>query len=291
MNLRTMLGCAAVVWLSLSGCAAKQGVEKGGAEGSSNTGSESRREELGGLTEKEFQALHELKAEAAPPRKGQMLEISGARAYLSLPENARKPVPGVLVIHEWWGLNEHIMHWADRLAAQGYAALAVDLYGGKVAATPEEAMAAMKTVDPARSQEILKTAHQYLMTSSRVQATHTGVVGWCFGGAWSLRAGMAIPELNAVVMYYGRPVLNVDELKSIKAPVLGVFGSKDESIPNDVVEEFDEALSDAGVAHRILKYDAPHAFANPSAPGRYNAEAAEAAWEQVKGFLAENLKQ
>ncbi|AKJ08282.1 carboxymethylenebutenolidase [Archangium gephyra] len=283
MSLRTMLGCAVLVLLSLSGCAGSQGARKGDAG--------ERREELGGLTEKEFQALHELKAEAAPPRKGQLLEIAGAKAYLSLPENARQPIPGVLVIHEWWGLNEHIMHWADRLAAQGYAALAVDLYGGKVAATPEEAMAAMKAVDPQRSQEILKAAHQYLMTASRVQSTRTGVMGWCFGGAWSLRAGMAIPELSAVVMYYGRPVLNVDELKTIKAPVLGIFGSKDESIPNDVVEEFDEALADAGVAHRILKYDAPHAFANPSAPGRYNAEAAAAAWEQVKGFLDENLKQ
>jgi len=287
MSLRTMLGCAALVWLALSGalsgCAAKQGAEKGAAD--------ERREELGGLTEKEFQGLHELKAEAAPPRKGQMLEIAGARAYLSLPENARKPIPGVLVIHEWWGLNEHIMHWADRLAAQGYAALAVDLYGGKVATTSEDAMAVMKTVDPKRSQELLKAAHQYLMTSSRVQSTRTGVIGWCFGGAWSLRAGMAIPELNAVVMYYGRPVLNVDELKTIKTPVLAIFGSKDESIPNDVVEEFDEALSDAGVAHRILKYDAPHAFANPSAPGRYNAEAAAAAWDEVKGFLDEKLKQ
>ena len=253
--------------------------------------SEERREELGGLTEKEFQALHELKAETAPPRKGQMLEIAGARAYLSLPEKAHKPIPGVLVIHEWWGLNEHIMHWADRLAAQGYAALAVDLYGGKVATTPEEAMAAMKTVDPKRSQEILKAAHQYLMTSARVQSTHTGVIGWCFGGTWSLRSGMAIPELNAAVMYYGRPVLNVDELKTLKTPVLAIFGSKDESISNDVVEEFDEALSDAGVSHRILKYDAPHAFANPSAPGRYDAEAAAAAWDQVKDFLAEHLKQ
>ncbi len=283
MSLRTMWGCAALVWLALggasSGCAAKQG------------GPDARREELGGLTEKEFQGLHELKAEAAPPRQGQMLEIAGARAYLSLPRNARKPIPAVLVIHEWWGLNEHIMHWADRLAAQGYAALAVDLYGGKVATTPEEAMAVMKTVDPKRSQEILKAAHQFLMTSSRVQSTRTGVIGWCFGGTWSLRAGMAIPELHAVVMYYGRPVLNVDELKTLKTPVLAIFGSKDESIPNDVVEEFDEALSDAGVAHRIVKYDAPHAFANPSAPGRYDAEAAAAAWDEVKGFLDEKLRQ
>lgn len=282
MSMRTMMGWAAVVLLSLSGCATKQGAAKGA--------SGERREELGGLTEQQFQALHELKTEAAPPRKGQLVDVAGARAYLSLPENAQKPIPGVLVVHEWWGLNEHIMHWADRLAAEGYAALAVDLYGGKVATTPEEAMAAMKTVDPERSREILRAANQYLMTAARVQSTHTGVIGWCFGGAWSLRAGMAIPELNAVVMYYGRPVLNVEELKTLKAPVLAIFGSKDESIPNDVVEEFDEALSDAGVAHRIVKYEAPHAFANPSAPGRYNAEAAAAAWDEARRFLAEHLK-
>jgi carboxymethylenebutenolidase len=279
MNMRTML---AVVLLCLAGCATKQGAEKGEAG--------ERREELGGLTERQFQALHELKTEAAPPRKGKRVEVAGARAYLSLPENARAPIPGVLVIHEWWGLNEHIMHWADRLAAEGYAALAVDLYGGKVATTPEEAMAAMKTVDPERSRELLRAAHQYLLTAAPVKATHTGVIGWCFGGAWSLRASMALPELDAAVMYYGRPVVNVEELKAIKAPVLAIFGSRDESIPNDVVEEFDEALSEAGVVHRILKYDAPHAFANPSAPGRYDAEAAAAAWSEARAFLATHLK-
>lgn len=283
MNPRMMSGVLVAVLLALGGCATKQGAEK--------AGSEERREELGGLTEKEFQALHELKAEQAPPRKGQMVEVAGARAYLSLPENAKAPMPGVLVVHEWWGLNEHIMHWADRLAAQGYAALAVDLYGGKVATTPEEAMATMKAVDAKRAEEILKAAHAFLVTSNRVQSTRTGVIGWCFGGGWSLRAGMIIPELSAVVMYYGRPVMDAQELKAIKAPVLGVFGTKDESIPNDVVEEFDEALSDAGVPHKILKYDAPHAFANPSAPGRYDAEAAAASWEQVRAFLAEHLKQ
>ncbi|MGZ3457683.1 MAG: dienelactone hydrolase family protein [Archangium sp.] len=282
MSLRTMLGGVAGVLLALSGCATKQGAQTGRPGAG--------REEYGGLTEQQFQALHELKKEAAPPRKGQMVEVAGARAYLSLPEKAKEPFPAVVVVHEWWGLNEHIMHWADRLAGQGYAALAVDLYGGKVATTPEEAMALMKAVDPKRSLEILRAADQFLMTDNRVQSTRTGVIGWCFGGGWALQAGMAIPELDAVVMYYGRPVLDVKELKSIKAPVLAIFGTKDESIPQDVVAKFDAALSDAGVAHRILKYDAPHAFANPSSPERYNPEAAAAAWEQVKAFLAEHLK-
>ena len=278
----TRLWSCALVLLVLGGGATKGGAEKGGPE--------ERREELGGLTEKQFQALHELKTEAAPPRKGQMVQVAGARAYLSLPEHAKAPVPGVLVIHEWWGLNEHIMHWADRLAAQGYAALAVDLYGGKVATTPEEAMATMKAVDSRRSLEILRAAHDFLVTDARVQSSRTGVIGWCFGGGWALQAGMALPELDAVVMYYGHPITDVQQLKAIHAPLLGIFGTKDESIPPALVEEFDKALTSAGVVHKIVSYDAPHAFANPSAPGRYNAEAAAAAWDQVHTFLADHLK-
>ncbi|HSP78640.1 MAG TPA: dienelactone hydrolase family protein [Myxococcaceae bacterium] len=251
---------------------------------------EQRPAETGGLTEKEFQALHELRQDAAPAPRGQWVEVDGTRAYLSLPEGARTPLPGVLVIHEWWGLNEHILHWADRLAAQGYAALAVDLYGGEVATTPEQAMAAMKKVDPERTLGILRAAHAFLVTDRRVQATHTGIIGWCFGGGQALRGGIALPELDAVVVYYGQPVLDVQVLKSIQGPVLALFGTKDESIPLEKVRQFDEALSDAGVAHRIITYDARHAFANPSG-ARYDAEAAAAAWEQTRAFLAEHLKQ
>lgn len=281
MSLRKMLGWAAVL-LTMGGCAMSQGTGPGSLE--------QRPAETGGLTEKEFQALHELRQDAAPAPRGQWVEVDGTRAYLSLPEGARTPLPGVLVIHEWWGLNEHILHWADRLAAQGYAALAVDLYGGEVATTPEQAMAAMKKVDPERTLGILRAAHAFLVTDRRVQATHTGIIGWCFGGGQALRGGIAIPELDAVVVYYGQPVLDVQVLKSIQAPVLALFGTKDESIPMEKVRQFDEALSDAGVAHRIITYDARHAFANPSG-ARYDAEAAAAAWEQTRAFLAEHLKQ
>jgi carboxymethylenebutenolidase len=278
MSLRTMLGWTAVLLLTAGGCALVPGAGK------------QRREEPGGLTEQQFQALHTLREDAAPPRQGQMMQLAGTRAYLSLPARARAPVPSVLVLHEWWGLNEHIMHWADRLAAEGYAALAVDLYGGQVATTPEDALALMKQVEPREVTRILRAAHAFLMTDRRVQATHTGVVGWCFGGSEALRAGTLIPELDAVVMYYGRPTTDVATLKLIRGPVLAIFGTQDESIPLEKVRQFDEALSDAGVAHRIVLYEAPHAFANPSAPQRYDSQAAAAAWEQTRSFLAEHLK-
>ncbi|KYF53935.1 dienelactone hydrolase, partial [Sorangium cellulosum] len=241
------------------------------------------------LSEEDFKALHQLRSDRAPPARGQSVEVAGTQAYLSLPKDAKAPIPGVVVIHEWWGLNEHIKHWTDRLAEDGYAALAVDLYGGKVATTPDDAMAAMKAVDEAKGIETVRAAHRFLTTDARVSAPRTGSIGWCFGGAWSLKLAMNEPELDAAVLYYGRLVTDPAKLQAIKAPVLGVFGNRDEGIPPQVVNDFDKALHEAGVEHEVLRYDADHAFANPSGE-RYDTKAAADAWEKVRRFLAAKLK-
>ncbi|NMO13831.1 dienelactone hydrolase family protein [Pyxidicoccus fallax] len=243
----------------------------------------------GAVSEAEFKAMHTLRPDAAPPRRGQEVEVAGTKMYLSLPENAQGPLPALLVIHEWWGLNEHIQAWADRLAANGYAALAVDLYGGKVATSRDEAMGLVKSVDAARAQEVLKAAHAFLQSDSRIRAERTGSIGWCFGGSWSLRTAMAIPELDAAVIYYGNPVTDVDQLSTIKAFVLGIFGTKDASIPPETVAELRQALDAAGVRHRILEFEAEHAFANPSG-GRYDERAASTAWQETAAFLEQHLK-
>ncbi|XXX74800.1 dienelactone hydrolase family protein [Sorangium sp. So ce134] len=241
------------------------------------------------LSEEDFKALHQLRSDKAPPARGQTVDVAGTKAYLSLPRDAKPPIPGLVVIHEWWGLNEHIKHWTDRLAEDGYAALAVDMYGGKVATTPDDAMAAMKAVDEAKGLEVVRAAHRFLSTDARVSAQRTGSIGWCFGGAWSLKLALNEPELDAAVIYYGRLVTDPAQLKAIKAPVLGVFGNKDKGIPPEVVNEFDKALHDAGVEHQVLRYDADHAFANPSGE-RYDTKAAADAWEKVRQFLAAKLK-
>lgn len=243
----------------------------------------------GEITEEEFKKLHELKKEAAPPRKGAMVEIAKSKAYLSLPEGAKAPMPGVVVIHEWWGLNEHVMHWTDRLAAEGYAAVAVDLYDGSVATTPAEANELMKEVDAARSKEILLAALAFLKDDPRVQATKRGSIGWCFGGKMSLQLAIAAPDLDAAVMYYGHPELDPMKLEPMKAPLLGIFGTKDTSIPPETVTKFEDALSKAKKEHVIFSYEAPHAFANPSNP-KYDEANAEKAWIEVKGFLEKHLK-
>ena len=252
-----------------------------------STTAESTPATWGGLSEDEFKALHELTGEQAPTLRGEMIEVGGAAAYLSLPQDA-EPTGAVVVIHEWWGLNEHIKHWADRLAAAGYAAVAVDLYGGTVATTPDEAMAAMKKVDEQQAQSVLAAAHEFLAEDDRIEAEKRAVIGWCFGGAWSLKHALSVDDLDAAVIYYGRLVTDAETLKNIEAPVLGVFGNQDQGIPPETVDAFEAALEKAGVTHEIHRYDARHAFANPSS-GRYDHASAEDAWKHVQAFLETHL--
>lgn len=242
----------------------------------------------GAVSEDEFKKLHELTGEAAPPAKGETIELAGSKAYLSLPEGDG-PFPGVIVIHEWWGLNDNIRHWSDRLAASGYAALAVDLYGGRVATTPDDAMAYMKSVDEAAGAKVVAAAHAFLADDPRVKAPKRGVIGWCFGGAWSLKSAIALPDLDAAVIYYGRLETDPQKLAPIRAPILGIFGTRDKGIPPSSVKAFDEALKQAGKQAKLHSFDANHAFANPSS-ARYDHENAAKAWAETSTFLAEHLK-
>ena len=242
----------------------------------------------GALSETEFKALHQLRGDDAPPAKGETIDLAGTRAYLSLPAG-KGPFPGLIVIHEWWGLNSHIQHWADRLASAGYAALAVDLYGGKVATTPDEAMALIKAVDEAAAAKTLAAGLDFLKTDPRVQAPKRGVIGWCFGGMWSLRAALAHPDLDAAVIYYGSLETDPAKLKAIKAKILGIFANKDTHITPASVDAFEAGLAKVDVKHSIHRYDADHAFGNPSGP-RYDEAAAADAWDKVLAFLAQTLK-
>ena len=214
-------------------------------------------------------------------------ELTG---YLAAPVGAPDSLPGLIVIHEWWGLNEHIRTMTRELAARGYRALAVDLYGDAVAETPDSARALVGSVDGDAARQNLRAAHAWLTErgSSRV-----GSVGWCFGGGWSLRAALAMPEeLDAAVIYYGRPVTDPEQLALLAehgVPIQGHFGAEDGSIPVSEVEAFEEALTEAGVTCDIPVYEgAGHAFANPSGT-RYEPEAAATARDRTLAFLRTHL--
>jgi len=239
----------------------------------------------GSLTEEQFKALHQLK-EAPSPGHGQWIDLGGARAYLSLPPDAHAPLPAIVVIHEWWGLNRNIELWSDRIAAEGWAALVVDLYGGKVATTPDQAIAAMKSVDDAAAAKVIDRAFDFLAHDPRVAARTRAVIGWCFGGGWSLQTALAHPDLDGAIIYYGMLDPDPKHLAAIKGRVLGVFGNKDDHITPAKVDAFEQGLKAAGVRAEIHRYDAPHAFANPSNPA-YDETSAEDAWSHVKALLHE----
>lgn len=218
-------------------------------------------------------------------------EIEGKKiaGYLARPAGDR-PAPGILVIHEWWGLNDNIRSMADRLAGEGYVALAVDLYEGEAAEEREDAgrLARAARDNPERGAENLRQATAFLQEQG---VTGVGVIGWCFGGSWSLEAALLMPsEIEAAVIYYGRVPTDPTELEPLRAPILGLFGEEDGGIPPETVRAFEAALNELGKRASIHIYPgAGHAFANPSGT-RYQAAAAEDAWEKTLAFFDRALR-
>ena len=206
------------------------------------------------------------------------------------PDEVGGPLPGVIVIQEWWGLNDNIRAMAEKIAALGYTALAVDLYSGHVAEDRDSAYRKMteSMEDEDALLDNLTQAFAYLKEEHG--ALRVGSIGWCFGGGWSLRAALALPgDLDAVVIYYRRLDTNRTHLETLQMPILGLFGEDDGAIPAEQVREFESVVSNLGKDVEIHIYpNANHAFANPSG-GRYNAEAAEDAWNRTVAFFAENL--
>ena len=211
------------------------------------------------------------------------------KGYMALPPG-EGPFPALVVIHEWWGLNDNIREEADGFAENGYAALAVDLYEGTVADSPDAARAAMRKVEPESALANLDAAVTYLQSHPFVSRDRVGSIGWCFGGAQSLNLAIHNPNLAAAVIYYGRLKTDPEILKTIACPILGQFGELDRGIPVARVREFEKGLKKANVSHEIHVYGkADHAFANPTGT-RYNAAAAKKAWSRTEKFLEENLK-
>lgn len=243
---------------------------------------------LGTLSEAEFAALHTHKEADTQKLMGTTVDLGRAKGYLSLPKGAKAPLPGVIVLQEWWGLNDNIRHWTDRLAREGYAALAVDLYAGKVTTNPDEAMKFMKGAKPEELKKAIAAGIAMLRTDERVKAPKVASIGWCFGGGWSLQTALMDAELAGAVMYYGFPVMDEKALAKIGGKLMAHFGDKDTFIPTKQVSAFEAALKNAGVSATIHRYDANHAFANPSG-AHYDGAHAETAWTRSKAFLAEVL--
>jgi len=219
------------------------------------------------------------------------VEGTAVSGYLAVPEGGAEGLPALIVIHEWWGLNDNIRAMAGRFAGEGYQALAVDLYEGESATDRDGAAALMKasTKNKGRLEENIRQAYAYLKDERK--AGRVGVIGWCFGGGWSLRTALLFPDgIDAAAIYYGRLVTDPAELEPLQMPILGIFGSLDKGIPVAEVRKFEEALRSLDKKAAIHVYEgADHAFANPSGK-RYQKEAAEDAWLKTVEFFAGSLK-
>lgn len=226
----------------------------------------------------------------AGPRAYATLDDEPVEGYLARPKTGSGPFPAVLLIHEWWGLNDNIRTMARRFADAGYVALAVDLYEGQRADDPEQARKLMQQAmkEPARLERNLEQAFFYLdiMPSTGPIAS----VGWCFGGGWSLRTALMFPqELDASVIYYGELVTEPERLQPLEVPILGIFGSEDSVVPPERVREFERVLTRLEKPHEIHVYEgAAHAFANPSGDS-YQPQIAGKAWAETMAFLATHL--
>lgn len=218
--------------------------------------------------------------------------------YLVYPEpsnNAQQQerLPAVIMIHEWFGLNEHIKSQADLLANEGYAVLAVDLYRGEVATDSDRARELASSVrsNSASAIDNLQSAVSYLKSLEIVDDSKVASLGWCFGGDWSLQLALNSSEnpLAATIVYYGRPVTDTASLSSISWPILGIFGDQDQAITVESVKQFASALNASSITNEIYLYgNVGHAFANPSGDNYASKETADA-WQKTIGFLRTHL--
>ena len=200
------------------------------------------------------------------------------------------PFPALVVIHEWWGLNDWVKQQADHYAQLGYVALAIDLYRGQVATTPDQAHQIMRGVPEDRAQRDLLAATRYLRSLSTVSAKRIGTIGWCMGGGYALDLAIADPKLRVAVINYGHLATEDATLKKIHASILGIFGGQDQGISVSDVRKFETQLTGLGKRVDIHIYpDAGHGFENSNNPN-YRAQDAENAQNLTEQFLARKLQ-
>src|SRR5208282_3286640 len=197
------------------------------------------------------------------------------------------PFPGLIAIHEYWGLNDWVKEQAQKLAEQGYVALAIDLYRGAVATDPDDASELMRSVPHDQAVRDLEAAYNYLAARPEVDKSRIGSIGWCMGGGLSLQLAIHEPKLTACVVNYGAMPTDPADIARIQAPVLGNFGADDRGITPDKVHDFESAMKAAGKSVDLKIYDgAGHSFDNHNNTAGYRPEAAADAWNRIVAFLA-----
>lgn len=201
------------------------------------------------------------------------------------------PYPALVVIHEWWGLNDWVKDQAKNLATADYVVLAIDLYRGKVADTPDLAHELMRGVPEDRAKRDLLAATDYLRQQKNVRPDKVGAIGWCMGGGYAAMLALNDPKLAAASIHYGHITTDKDAMVKIHAAIQGIFGGKDRGIPADDVRKWEATLKELGKDVQVTLYpDAGHAFENPNNKAGYRADDAADSWKKTVEFLAAKLK-
>ena len=211
-------------------------------------------------------------------------------AYVALPDETNdetnEPKKAVVLIHEWWGLNDHIKDIANRYAEEGFTAIAPDLFRGKTAANPEEAGKLMNALELEDGLDTIKNA--IAAAQDKYEISRFGITGFCMGGTFALQAVCHLEGLSASAPFYG-DIPDENTLKGLKTPVLFVSGTKDKWINPEKVKELERIAETDMLPVESVKYEADHAFFNNTRPEVYDAEAAADAWKKVIAFFNENL--
>ena len=210
------------------------------------------------------------------------------QGYLSIPESGTGP--GVIVIQEWWGLVDHIKNVCDRFAAEGFVAIAPDLYHGQTAKSPDEAGKLMMALRIDKAEKDLSGAVQYLLDKSSTVGDKVGVVGFCMGGALALYAATKNSQVGACVVFYGGHPNVKPDLPNLHSPVLGIYAERDGSVTPALVRELEKQVKALGKVIEVHIYpETDHAFFNDSRPEVYSAEASADAWRRTIEFFRKQL--
>jgi carboxymethylenebutenolidase len=209
--------------------------------------------------------------------------------YLAIPEGDG-PFPGVIVVQEWWGLDNHIKDVAGRFANDGFVALAPDLYHGKVTSEPNEAQKLMMSLNMTQAGSELVKAAEYLASRPEIGGRGIGAIGFCMGGGLALTLACDSPHVKAAAPFYGMNPTPIDKVRHLSGPVLAVYAENDNFAGEAVRRQLESALKDAGIQHEIQVYPGTeHAFFNDTRPEVHRQEAAEDAWKRALALFRENL--
>jgi carboxymethylenebutenolidase len=221
--------------------------------------------------------------------EGSWITIGGSRAYLTVPVGVSAPMPGIVVMHTSRGLNRDIQLWTDRLAEEGYAAIAIDFYNGRSADRREEAVALRDDANkrPDENKALVRAAYDYLASDPRIRATRRALVGWSYGAGWATLMATQLPDVRAVVAHYGVPdLLGPEKVTKIQSPILLICGDRDEESAD--VTAFATSLKAAGKPVQVVWAHADHGFVDAS-NANYDGTAAERSYAEVRRFLDATL--